>query len=157
MRGFEINLLILNESSHGKPPLGTRAMHRCLREAFRRGGLPGGAYEVSLFLIDDAEMRELNARHRGLSRTTDVLSFPQFDVIEDIMPGPDGRAALGDIAISLQALARRCANRGDDSAVEFARILIHGVLHLIGYEHRSRPAREAMRRLERRVVDTIFR
>jgi len=155
MSKINVNLLVLNESVTGNPPLGNPFMRECIRKALGAAGVPSGSYEVSLYLIDDCEMRRLNFEHRGSRRTTDVLSFPQFQSLDAITPGPDGVALLGDIAISMETLARRCNNRGDDPEREILRLLVHGVLHLIGFDHASDTARREMRQMEDGVIDTI--
>lgn len=155
MSKINVNLLVLNESVTGKPPLGNPYMRECIRVTLGAAGVPSGSYEVSLYLIDDSEMRRLNFEHRGLRRTTDVLSFQQFQSLDLITPGPDGVVLLGDIAISMGTLARRCNNRGDDPGREMVKLLVHGVLHLIGFEHASDTARREMRQMEDGIIDTI--
>ena len=100
--------------------------------------------ELSLILVDDREMRALNGRYRGKHRATDVLSFP--------MHGRCGPAAgpwlLGDVVISLDTACRQAAADGCSPIDAAERLLIHGLLHLLGYDH-ERSAREA-RRMARR-------
>jgi len=131
-------------------------MKRCLVETLLTGGAVPGSYEISLDLVDDGEMRRLNHEHRGLNRTTDVLSFPQYESFDEIMPGPDGDTILGDIVISLETLDRRCRMRGEDRGHEMVGLLVHGALHLLGYDHSAVSGRREMHRLEDRVVDTIL-
>ncbi len=156
MKGVNVKLLVMSESTTGKQPLDKRIMKRCLVETLLTGGAAPGSYEISLNLVDDGEMRRLNHEHRGLNRTTDVLSFPQYESFDEIMPGPDGDTILGDIVISLETLDRRCRMRGEDRGHEMVGLLVHGALHLIGYDHSAVSARREMRRLEDRVVDTIL-
>ena len=88
-------------------------------------------------------MRDLNRRHRGRDRTTDVLAFAQR---EGIARPPDG--LLGDVVISVDTARRQAAERGASPAHEAERLLVHGLLHLLGYDH-ERSAAEA-RRMQRR-------
>ena len=100
--------------------------------------------ELSLVLVSDREMRALNRRWRGRDRPTDVLSFAQREG-----PGgaPDG--VLGDVVISVAPARRQAAERGSTLAREADRLLIHGVLHLLGYDHeRSDAEARRMRRRE---------
>jgi rRNA maturation RNase YbeY len=99
--------------------------------------------ELSLLLVSDAVMRELNRDWRGKDRPTDVLSFAQAE-------GPGGAPAglLGDVVISLDTARRQAAERAETLASELDRLLIHGVLHLLGYDHERSPV-EA-RRMQRR-------
>lgn len=102
-----------------------------------------GDAELSLLLVSDAEMRRLNREWRGKDRPTDVLSFAQAD-------GPGGAPAglLGDVVISLDTARRQAAEQAAPVAAELDRLLVHGVLHLLGYDH-ERSAAEA-RRMQRR-------
>ena len=116
---------------------------RCRRRGVRRraverdGGVllarlaPGA--ELSVALIDDIEMRELNRNYRGKDQATDVLAFPMNE--ED-----GGETLLGDVVISLDTAIRQARNRGVDPASEVRVLLVHGLLHLLGYDHEVSPA-----------------
>ena len=99
--------------------------------------------ELSVLLVSDIEMRRLNRVYRGADRPTDVLAFAQHE-------GCGGAPAglLGDVVISVDTAKRQAAERGLSIGRESERLLIHGVLHLIGYDH-ERSAAEA-RRMQRR-------
>jgi rRNA maturation RNase YbeY len=99
--------------------------------------------ELSVLLVSDREMRRLNRSWRGRDRPTDVLSFPQADG-ED--PAPHG--LLGDVVISVDTARRQAAEREVAVGHEADRLLVHGVLHLLGYDHET-SAREE-RRMRRR-------
>jgi probable rRNA maturation factor len=100
--------------------------------------------EVSVLLIGDEAMRTLNRRYRGKDRTTDVLSFPlregNFSDVQHHL--------LGDIVISVPAAARQARAAGETLLEEIDRLLVHGFLHLLGYDH-ERGGAEA-RRMEAR-------
>ena len=100
--------------------------------------------EVSVLLLGDRAMRSLNRRYRGKDRTTDVLSFP---LREGSFPRVQ-RHLLGDIVISLPTAARQAKAAGGTLLDEIDRLLVHGFLHLLGYDH-ERGRREA-RRMEMR-------
>ena len=87
--------------------------------------------EVSLTLTDDEGIHELNREYRGVDRPTDVLSFPQFEADEEIEFG----VTLGDIVISLPRMAEQAANFGHSQKREFCFLFVHGLLHLLGYDH----------------------
>jgi rRNA maturation RNase YbeY len=99
--------------------------------------------ELSVLLVSDREMRGLNRRWRGRDRPTDVLSFAQR---EGAGGAPDG--LLGDVVISLDTARRQAVAHGLRLTGEGERLLVHGVLHLLGYDH-ERSAAEA-RRMQRR-------
>ncbi|HVN86950.1 MAG TPA: rRNA maturation RNase YbeY [Candidatus Binatia bacterium] len=106
------------------------------------------AAELTVSLVDDEEIHRFNRDYRGKDRPTDVLAFAMRE-------GPrvaGDEAQLGDVVISLDTAARQAAQRGTTLADEVATLLIHGVLHLLGYDH-ERSAAEArrMRRKEREL------
>jgi probable rRNA maturation factor len=102
--------------------------------------------ELSLALIGNAEMRRLNARYRSKDYPTDVLSFP--------VEGPVGAAAplLGDVIISVEKAAQQAKERRHSLEREMELLLIHGIVHLLGYDHeRSAKDARAMGRVEKRI------
>lgn len=98
--------------------------------------------ELSLEIVGDGRMRRLNREYRRQDATTDVLAFAMR---EARAPVP---TVLGDVVISLPAAARQAAARGHELEREVATLLVHGVLHLCGYDH-ERSAREAERMFRR--------
>lgn len=91
-------------------------------------------------------MRSLNRQHRGVDRTTDVLSFPQLDGL----PFPTGsELMLGDIVINLHKAERQAKEYGVPFYDELKRLLIHGLLHLLGYDHEQ--GKEAERKMQKRA------
>ena len=122
------------------PALAAR-LARHARRILRGLGLDGA--ELSVVLVADREMRTLNRRWRGRDRPTDVLSFAQR---EGRGGAPDG--LLGDVVISVDTARRQARQRGETLGREADRLLIHGLLHLLGYDH-ERSAAEA-RRMQRR-------
>lgn len=82
--------------------------------------------ELSILLCSDAHIAELNAAWRGKPEPTDVLSFPQDDEV-----------VLGDLALSLDTTARQAAERGYGARDELRVLLVHGLLHLLGYDHET--------------------
>lgn len=87
--------------------------------------------EVSLTLTDNAEIHAINREYRGVDRPTDVLSFPQFEADEPIPAG----SSLGDIVISLPKMAAQAQEFGHSQRREFCFLFVHGLLHLLGYDH----------------------
>lgn len=129
----------------GSPPFDRALLRR--RAARALAAIGHARSELSLALVDDVAMAELNASHRGKVGPTDVLSFSLLEG-----PGAEHRGALlGDVVIALGVAARQ-ARRGRRSLDdELARLLIHGVLHLVGHDHVRERAARAMRAEERRV------
>ncbi len=126
-------------SQHEKVP-STRSLARFLRAAQAAARLRG---EVSVLLTTDAAVRRLNRRFRGKDKTTDVLSFPA--------EGPAAGELAGDLAISVPAARQQGAACGHSLATELKVLILHGLLHLAGYDHESDNGRMARReRLLRR-------
>ena len=111
-------------------------------------GVP--AAELSLDLVGDRRIRRLNRQYRGRDDPTDVLAFPMQEVV-----GPTS-SLLGDVVISLHTAARQAEARGHSLEHEVVMLLIHGTLHLCGYDH-ERGAREArrMRRKELAILESL--
>jgi rRNA maturation RNase YbeY len=101
-------------------------------------------------LIGNAEMRKLNARFRHKDYPTDVLSFP----VEDVLPGAE--RLLGDVIISVDKARQQAKERRRSLDEEMTTLLIHGVLHLLGYDH-ERSAKDAriMTRLEKKIYRAL--
>jgi probable rRNA maturation factor len=107
--------------------------------------------ELSVSLVGDEEMRRLNRDYRGKDRTTDVLSF-------SLREGEQGdvASALGDVVISLETAARQARERRSTIAREVDRLLVHGILHLAGYDHEvSAHEERRMKRKEREMLARI--
>ncbi len=104
-------------------------------------------FELSLALTGDSAIRELNRAFRGKDSSTDVLSFPQIDAFPIPTNGTHVAAdcdatprALGDVVISVETALRQAAQLGVAPELRLRTLLIHGVLHLLGYDHEKSPA-----------------
>ena len=116
--------------------------------AARPGLLPPGTrrVEVSLLLADDATLHRLNRDFRAADRPTDVLSFSQLEGAP--APAHGGTLSLGDVAISVERARRQAADYGHPFDRELAYLFVHGLLHLLGYDHEAEEERLTMRREE---------
>ncbi|MFN2376128.1 MAG: rRNA maturation RNase YbeY [Candidatus Binatia bacterium] len=106
--------------------------------------------ELSVVLVGDARMRELNSEWRSKDSPTDVLSFSQLE--GDEVPAAGGATLLGDVVVSVDTLRRQAAEGGWRVEEELARLLLHGVLHLLGYDHELEEDAHRMRAEEGRLV-----
>jgi len=99
-----------------------------------------GAAEVSVTVVDNAQIHEMNLQYRAVDRPTDVLSFPIFDEegLEDA-----SCAVLGDIVLSLEQASVQAEQYGHSLEREVAFLCVHSVLHLLGYDHETSPEEEA--------------
>jgi len=103
------------------------ALRRVVVGAVRRARRP--ACEVHVALTGDEELRRLNRTSRNLDRPTDVLSFPDGDLL------PTGMVLLGEIVVSLDAARRQAADLGHSELRELEELVLHGTLHLLGHDH----------------------
>jgi len=130
----------------GLPPVDRRLLRARARVVLRE--IDRADRELAISLVGDPEIRALNAAWRGRDAATDVLAFPLEEGPHAERSGP----LLGDVVIGIETAARqaRVRRRGLDD--ELLRLLVHGALHLVGYDHvRARDARR-MREAERRVL-----
>jgi probable rRNA maturation factor len=116
--------------------LGKRDLNRFLARATEALGLTG---EFSVLLTGDERIRALNLQFRGMDKPTDVLSFPP-------LPETPKRGLGGDLAISLDTASAQAAEHGHTLQVEVKILILHGLLHLAGYDHEC--DRGQMRRRE---------
>jgi probable rRNA maturation factor len=105
--------------------LGKRDLNRFLACVLEALGLEG---EVSVLLTGDEKIRAFNLQFRGVDKPTDVLSFPA-------LPGTANGNHCGDLAISLETAAAQAADQGHTLQIEVKVLILHGLLHLAGYDH----------------------
>ncbi len=103
-----------------------------------------GEVEVGVIIVGESDMQELNREHREQDSATDVLSFPIDD--DESLPGVP--RMLGDVAICLPVLLAQAIEREVSPAAELTDLLIHGVLHLLGYDHETDAGEMLMRQDE---------
>jgi probable rRNA maturation factor len=157
--GPEVDVLI--ESTRWQAlPAAEDIVRRAIALAARAGQAKAVRYrcgaELSVLLCDDEAMAGLNARWRGHDRPTNVLSFPAPQRAPAAASrGPDRPAPLGDIAIAYETAAREAAEQDKPLADHLAHLVIHGFLHLLGYDHHMDGEAERMERLERDILAQI--
>ena len=112
-----------------------------------------GEGEVTVRYVEPAESRELNAQFRHKDRPTNVLSFPAADEPGESMtlPGAD-RPYLGDLVICPAIVEREAAEQGKSRRAHHAHMAVHGILHLLGYDHLTDEEAERMEAIEIRVL-----
>ena len=117
--------------------------------ALRGAGADVEGCEVALLFTDDASIAEINAEWRGKDKPTNVLSFP---APED-MPVPEGEPRpLGDIVLAYGVVAREAAEQGKTLHDHAAHLIVHGMLHLLGYDHEDDVEAQDMERLETSIL-----
>jgi probable rRNA maturation factor len=120
-------------------PASARYLRRVAKAALRAAdahAVPAAAGGLTLVLADDALQRRLNREYRGRDKPTNVLSF-------DGAPG-----ALGDVVLALETVVAEARAQGKPLADHVAHLVVHGVLHLMGYDHETKRAARRMERLE---------
>jgi probable rRNA maturation factor len=111
---------------------------------------PPERVELGIRLADDAEQRHLNRDWRGIDRPTNVLAFCGW---EPGTPLPEGAPwLLGDVALAYEAVAREAQQQGKAFADHFRHLVVHGVLHLLGYDHATDAAAAQMEALETSIL-----
>ena len=105
-----------------------------------------GASEVSVVLTDDAEQRELNRQWRGFDKSTNVLSFPQIEPFAPVS------GLVGDIILAEETVRREATEMGIAFEAHFTHLVVHGFLHLLGYDHIEDEDAAAMEGLETAIL-----
>ncbi|MCL4458719.1 MAG: rRNA maturation RNase YbeY [Chloroflexi bacterium] len=118
-----------------------------IKRALADEGLEGKS-EVSVVITDDEEIQRLNATYRGVNRPTDVLAFPLKQSTADFVEPPDGVLHLGDVVVSFPRAAEQAADYGHSLDRELSYLAVHGLLHLLGYDHEEGQEQAQMRAKE---------
>ncbi len=114
--------------------------------------------EISIRLADDEDVRVLNRDYRGKDRPTNVLSFPmvQKDLLDGLANSDDGEVLLGDIVLAHGVTTTEAAEKGIDLSVHATHLIVHGTLHLLGFDHEeSEAAADAMEEMERQALASL--
>ena len=108
-----------------------------------------GAAELSIVLTNDEEQHELNRQWRGKDSSTNVLSFPQIEPFGPVI------GILGDITLARETLEREAAEQGTSFADHFTHLVVHGFLHILGYDHLDDAQALQMESLETQILATL--
>ena len=111
--------------------------------------------EVSVTLTDDAHIHALNREYRGIDRPTDVLSFALTESEEPEIVGGEDHEVLGDLVISLERAQAQAEEYGHTELRELSFLTVHGMLHLLGYDHMEEEERLEMEEEQRRVMEEL--
>ncbi|QIA20359.1 rRNA maturation RNase YbeY [Mesorhizobium sp. AA22] len=125
----------------------TRLVDRAVAAAFAETGVAGRS-ELSIVFSDDAHIRSLNAGWRGKDKPTNVLSFPAFP----LTTGGPLPPMLGDIVLAAETVAREAALEDKPVDNHIIHLVIHGLLHLLGYDHETDAEAEEMEAVERAAL-----
>lgn len=111
--------------------------------------------EVSVRIVDDSIMREMNRTYREVDRTTDVLSFPQWEPDEEFDFYEGERIPLGDIVISMPKAKEQAKQLGHSLERELGFLSVHGFLHLLGYDHQTLEDRQQMFSKQEEILSRV--
>ncbi len=142
--------IALSVNADGWPEGLESVAETAIREALKQSEAEiAGVTEVSVVLTDDAEQRELNRQWRGIDKSTNVLSFPQLEPFAPIS------GLLGDITVARETVAREAEEQGVSFEAHFTHLVVHGFLHLLGYDHVEDEDAEEMEGLETDILATL--
>jgi probable rRNA maturation factor len=144
--------LLLRKSLHNRaiPPgwakrVASQALKGAKGRAFERRA------ELSVVLTGNAEVKKLNRRYRGKNRTTDVLSFAMLEG-KKLSKAPRSPMVLGDVVINVPRTRKQAAEKGRAFKLELAELLVHGILHLLGYDHGTKAQEKRMLALQAKLL-----
>lgn len=139
---------------HDPQGLATRAAGAAWAGAAAAGAMPneGRGAEIGVVLADDALVHRLNRDYRGKDRPTNVLSFPLLDEEGGFHEGEDVTILLGDVVLAFETVAGEAREQGKTLEVHVTHLIVHGVLHLLGYDHETDEDADRMERLEARIL-----
>ena len=115
--------------------------------------------EMSLVFTDSETVQRLNRDYRGVDRATDVLAFymlPQKEADSSFVPPPDGVLHLGEVIVSYPKAVQQAKEQGHSVEPELALLIIHGTLHLLGYDHEQTEEERRMRQREKELLSTCL-
>ncbi len=110
--------------------------------------------EISFLIVDNAEIRGLNAQFRHMDKATDVLSFPQYEPFS-AQTSKDPYLYLGDVVISAEQAAEQAKTFGHSFEREMVYLTVHSIFHLLGYDHLTDADKAVMRAKEKMVLKTL--
>lgn len=162
MGSLNVILQIETELPKGLPSL--HILESCINESVKTvldiigQKLPQRDVELGIILTNDNEIRIINRTHRNIDQPTDVLSFPLISEGEycSIKPSDGPPVVLGDIIISMETVERQACERLQNISERFAECLVHGLLHLMGWEHSTEDSRLRMEEIEDYILPKVI-
>jgi len=129
-------------------------LRKIVRGVLRAEKVPS-PYEVSLVITDSGTVQRLNRDYRGVDEPTDVLAFSMSLREADFVLPPDNVLRLGEVVISYPRAAEQAEEQGHSKEKELALLVIHGMLHLLGYDHEKPQEGKRMRAREKELLENI--
>ena len=139
-----------------------KLLKKVAKQTFKSVGQKPRLLEVGISFVDDEEIQELNKTERGINEPTDVLSFPNLENVfnrqinrknfpDDVNP-ENGKVELGDVVINLNRAHEQAGSFGHSFTREVAYLMVHGLLHLMGYDHVDKLDSSIMRAQEEEIL-----
>ena len=139
-----------------------KILRKVAKETFKCNDQKHNKIEVAITFVDDDEIQELNKKERNIDQVTDVLSFPTLNDVfnkqinkknfpDDVNP-ENGKVDIGDVVINLNRAHEQAGSFGHSFTREVAYLMVHGLLHLMGYDHMDKLDANLMRAQEERVL-----
>lgn len=144
-----IEIAVIRNDEHWPDALEARAEEAVLAALALAKPKLKGAAELSVVLTDDAEQRELNRDWRGKDSSTNVLSFPQIEPFAPVV------GILGDIILARETLEREALEQGTSFNDHFTHLVVHGFLHILGYDHLTDEEALEMEGLETEILASL--
>jgi probable rRNA maturation factor len=140
----------ISRNSDGWPDSLDARAEQAVHEALKQSkATVTGAAELSVVLTDDAEQRDLNRNWRGVDKSTNVLSFPQIEPFAPVS------GILGDIILARETLEREAVEQGVSFEDHFTHLMVHGFLHILGYDHMDDDEALVMESLETQILASL--
>jgi probable rRNA maturation factor len=153
---MEINVLI---EEGIEVELDSAWMQQVIEKVLTVENMPANV-EISLVITGQERIQELNRTYRGKDQPTDVLSFAMTEQKEEPDPvafigPPDGLLHLGEVIISYPQARLQAAEAGHNNSKEMAALIVHGILHILGYDHEKADMEPAMKAKEKQILDEL--
>ena len=136
-------------------------IRKCICATFREEAI-SAPLEINVLVTDDENIRAINRASRNIDKATDVLSFPMFDLTPGELPDEydadpaTGLIPLGDMCLSIERVAAQAKEYGHSRSRELAYLVVHSVLHLLGYDHLDEGAEKARMRAREEAIMALL-
>lgn len=146
--------VLIDIRTEGFPKELESVMEQIVQDSLRYEGFTEEC-EISISIVDDAEIHQINKQFRGIDRPTDVLSFPQLTFAEDEEAecNENGEIVLGDIIISQERAKEQAEEYGHSFKREIAFLTAHSMLHLLGYDHMEPEEEKEMFQKQKEILE----
>lgn len=151
--------IYFDQTYEGEDPEKTygETMKEALSVILGQEGIDEDGAEVSVSFVTPEEIKNLNSEYRNVDSVTDVLSFPQFESVEELIDAEEntGVAELGDVVICMDRAKSQAEEFGHPLKREVIYLFVHSILHLLGYDHMEEDEKKMMRAREEEVMGEL--